>query len=360
MQVQFSYEYERKLKVGYVGTGEQSFSNILPCFQYLPLELVAVADHDSTRGLAVARQFGAKHFYPNHKAMLAKEKMDAVFFVVGPDVQGKPRYPDLAEDALREGFHVWIDSPPCSSMNEIKQITYGCTSRGKWILTCFPRMFAPAYLKVAEIIKDTAFGGISSFTMRYPATLPPMDVRGNTLTMGPFLANFLQPYSVLLRLFGECEGLSYLRSALGDAIITFRYRNGVIGSLYLTGSQALTSPTERLEVVGNGANVIVENGLRLTYYRAGGFAGVCNEERPASFIGPDENAPIIWQPDMSLGPYYNKELFFQGYVGCIQHFAERILQNEPPRYGNISDMLHMMVIYDKIRESSEKTWLSCY
>jgi len=360
MQAQLNHQYGNKLKAGYIGTGEQSLVSVLPVMQYAPVELVAFADHNTTRGLAVARQYGARHFYPNHKAMLAQEKLDAVFIVVGPDEKGKPRYPELAEYALRQGLHTWVDAPPCGSLDDVKQLTSGCTSRGKWLQASFFKMFAPAYLKAAEIIHSEPFGGISSFTMRYPAALPPAEVRSNTLAMAPFLADFLQAYSVLLRLVGECDGFSYLRSKLGDVVLNLHYRSGMVGTLHLTGSQALTSPTERLEVVGNGANVVVDNGIKLTYYRAGGAPGESDEERPISFIGLDDNAPIIWEPDMSPGTYYNKTLFLQGNVGSILQFSQKILAKEPPRHGNISDMLHMMIVYEKLLAGAEKSWISLY
>ncbi|MCE5258414.1 MAG: Gfo/Idh/MocA family oxidoreductase [Chloroflexi bacterium] len=360
MQAVFNHEYPARLKAGYIGTGEQSLSNILPCFQYAPVELVAFADHNTTRGLAVARQFGARHFYPNHKAMLAQEKLDAVFMVVGPDVQGKPRYAELAEYALRQGVHVWVDSPPCASLAEVKQFTYGLTSRGKWMQANFPKMFAPAYLKANDIIHSEPFGNLSSFALRYPAALPPAEVRANTLAMAPFLADFLQAYSILLRLFGECDGLFYLRSSLGDVSVTLHYRSGLVGNMHLTGSQALTSPTERLEIVGNGANLVVENGVKLTYYRSNCAPGEPEEERATSFIGSDENAPLVWEPDMSLGAYYNKSLFVQGNVGSVLQFANKILAKEPPRHGNISDLMHMMIVYEKLRDGAEKSWLSLF
>lgn len=360
MQVVFNHEYSTRLKAGYIGTGEQSLSNILPCFQYAPVELVAFADHNTERGLAVARQYGARHFYPNHKAMLAQEKLDVVFIVVGPDSQGKPRYPELADYALRQEVHVFVDSPPCSSLADIKQITAAMSSRGKWLQANLPKMFAPAYLKAADIIHSELFGGATSFAMRYPAALPPTELRANSLTMAPFLADFFQAYSVLLRLFGECDGLSYLRSSLGDVVVSLHYRSGLVGSLHFTGSQALTSPTERLEIIGNGANLIIENGIKLTYYRAAGAAEDAQEDRPDSFIVPDEIAPLVWEPDMALGSYASKTMFLQGNVGSILQFTQKILANEPPRYGNISDLMHMIIIYEKLRDGAEKSWLSLY
>jgi len=353
----FNYEYEKKLRVGYIGAGEHSYRNILPCFQYAPIELMALSDPDVDRGLAVARQFGAKHFYPNHKALLAKEEMDAVFVVVGPDADGRPRYPDLASEALRAGFHTWIDKPPCSSAGDISIFTNACVAKHKYLATGLKKMFVPAYLRVAEIIQDPNFGGASSFSMRYPLSLPPEEKRQDTRAMSAFL-EFVHPYSLLVRLFGECKGFTYMRSEVsGGMVMIFRFRKGVVGTLHLTGGQSATSPLERLEVIGNGANVVVENGVRLIYYRPGGTIGEGGFGRAESYIGPDDTAPIIWEPEFSLGQLYNKQLFLQGYVGSIQHFAQCLLEDRPPKHGNLVDILHIMTVYDKIRDGKESEWI---
>ncbi len=355
----FNHEYDKRLRVGVIGAGEHTFRTILPCFRYAPIDLVALSDENSDLGLAVARQFGAKHFYPNHEAMLAKEPMDAVFIVAPLDAQGRSPYPALAAQALIAGFHTWIESPPCVGADEIKEFTYAATRKLKWVVTCFKKMFAPAYLKVAEIIQSPAFGGVSSFSMRYPATLPPAEKRRNPLAMVPFL-DFIDAYSLLVRLFGECEGVSYLRNdKTGDAVVNINYRSGVVGTLHLTGAQSERGPLERLEVVGDGAHVVVENGMRLIYYRPEA-EDTPLELRPTSFYGPEADAPILWEPEFSLGELYNQQLFFQGYVGCINTFAEKVMAGQPPRHGNVVDMLHIMTIYDKIRFGKEKDWLSLY
>ncbi|MEA3406778.1 MAG: Gfo/Idh/MocA family oxidoreductase [Chloroflexota bacterium] len=358
----YSYEYEKRLHVGYIGGGEYSYRNILPAFRYAPIDLVALVDTDKNRGLSVARQFGARHFYPNHKAMLAKEEMDAVFIVVGLDAEGHSRYPELADESLRAGFHTWIGTPPCTSSDDITTFTNACLPHHKYLMANFKKMFMPAYIKAASIIQDPDFGGVSTFSMRYPLSLPTAEDRDDDVAMAPFL-EFVHPYSLLLRLFGECEGFTYMRSTLtGGVVMNIRYSSGLVGTLHLTGGQSLTSPLERLEIVGNDANLVVENGIRLLYYRPGGRRGGTEEEsaRQESFIGPDDAAPIIWEPEFSLGRLYNKQLFLQGYVGSITHFAQRILQGEPPVHGNLVDILHIMNVYDNIRHGQEDEWITAY
>lgn len=355
-----NFEYETKLRVGFIGAGEHAVRNILPAFQYAPIDLVALADEDTERGLAVARMFGARHFYPKYEAMLAKEPMDAVFIVLPPDDKGKPRSVKVGVETLAAGFHTWVDTPPCWEADDILLWTAPAMTKHKYIVTGYRKQFAPAYLRADFIRKTPAFGKACSYSMRYPVSLPPAEKRDDPKLVAP-LFEVAHPMSVILRLFGEPEFYTYARTGVdgpGDIVVSLTHRSGVVGTLHLTGNQAATSPVERLEIVGTGANVIVENGARLVYYRAGGTRGEGEPGRVTSFIGGDDNAPIIWEPDLTLGQPYNKQLFLQGYVGCVQYFAEMNMKNAAPRYGSLVDTANVMGFIDDLRTGKEREWMT--
>jgi hypothetical protein len=58
---------------------------------------------DEPEADAFAHKFGAERAYSDHREMLDKEAVDAVFVVVGYDEAGRPAYPpiriDLQENA---------------------------------------------------------------------------------------------------------------------------------------------------------------------------------------------------------------------------------------------------------------------
>src|SRR5829696_2123079 len=103
--VTYSFEHERRLRVGFVGCGVHSWRNVYPTFQYAPVELVAVSDFFPEKAQAYAKQFGAPAWYGDHREMLAKEKLDAIFVVTNYDERGHPRYPQIAVDAMEAGAH---------------------------------------------------------------------------------------------------------------------------------------------------------------------------------------------------------------------------------------------------------------
>ena len=68
--IKYNFEYERRLRVGFIGCGGHSFRNIYPTFQYAPVDLVSGCDLSPERAAHYARRFGAERAYTSHRDML--------------------------------------------------------------------------------------------------------------------------------------------------------------------------------------------------------------------------------------------------------------------------------------------------
>jgi predicted dehydrogenase len=360
--IRFNYEYERKLRVAYLGCGGHSFRNIFPCFQFAPVDLVGVCDLQEARATAFARQFGARKHYTEYATMLAEEQPEAVFIVTGYDADGRPTYPQLAEQALRSGAHVWIEKPPAASADEIRRLMEVERETGRFVMVGFKKMFFPAIARAREIIATEAFGGLTSLYVRYPQSLPPAEQRKDDRAMRGFLDHLCHPGSILHTLAGPVQSLFFQREPRNGAVIAnLRFRSGTIGCLHLSAGRSGTAPLERVEAVGRGENLVVENGCHLTYYRRGG-RGEGGYGRSASFIGADEGAPLVWEPEFSLGQLYNKGLFLLGYAPEILHFCETALAaaDQPgirPRHADLQAALEITKLYEAFRGPEEQTIL---
>jgi predicted dehydrogenase len=126
-----------------------------------------------------------------------------------------------------------------------------------------------------------------------------------------------------------------------------------VGSLHLCAGRSGTSPLERVEAVGRGANVVIENGCRLTCYRPGG-RGEGGYGRSEDFTGPDAQAPLHWEPEFSLGQLYNSGLFLLGYAPEIRHFAECALAGVSPEQGGLEDALAVTALYEAFLQGEER------
>ncbi len=350
--LKYNFEYEKRVKVGFIGCGGHSWRNIYPTFQYAPIDLIAVCDLRIERAQVYARQFGALRAYANHREMLENEELDAVFIVTNYDAEARPRYPQLAMDAMNVGCHVWLEKPPASSTEEVMEMISVSEQTGKFVLVGFKKCFFPAIEKVKQIIEAEEFGQPASIYVRYPQSLPPAEERSDTRRMLGFLDHISHPGSIIHYLMGTISHIYFEEERFNSGTVTsIKFTSGAIGSLHLASGQSGASPLERVEVIGRGCNVVVDNGVKLTYYRRGG-RGPGGYGRSPSYIGSDDTAPIYWEPEFSLGQLYNKGLFMLGYAPEIIYFAECVLNNEPPAKCGLETTLEVTKLYEAYKNPS--------
>ncbi|MFD1718693.1 Gfo/Idh/MocA family protein [Georgenia deserti] len=342
--VTYQFEHSERLRCAFIGAGGHSYRNVYPSFQYAPVDLVAVCDTDGDRARDYARTFGAGRAHNDHREMLRAESPDAVFIVTGYTDDGDVQATALAEDALRAGAHVWMEKPTASNHPALDRLEAVAQETGRFVMTGLKKVFTPAMDKVTEILARPEFGEPSSISVRYPQSLPPMAERSDRRRMVGFLDHIYHPAAVLHHLMGPVERLSYeWEPRTGGSVTSLRFASGAVGTLHLTAGSAATSPLERVEVVGEGANVVVDNGVRLTYYRRGASLPY---GRSGSYLVDDDTAPLRWEPEFSLGQLYNKNLFYLGYVPEIVHFCTSALTGTPPQKGTLADVREIMRLYE--------------
>jgi predicted dehydrogenase len=351
--ITYQFEYDDRIRCAFIGAGGHSYRNIYPAFQYAPVELTAVCDLDEARASTYSRRFGAGNAYTDHREMLAKEKPTAVFIVTSYNPDGRVQATDLALDCLEAGVHVWMEKPTAASVAEIQQLQKAAAAADRFVMTGLKKIFTPAVTRAKEIISRPEFGEVSSILVRYPQSLPAPERRSDLRAMLGFLDHIYHPGAILQHLMGPVARFSYeWEPVAGGSTATLRFASGAVGTLYLAAGASGTSPLERVEVIGKGANVVIDNGVRLTYYRAGPRPAY---GRSSSYVVEDEHAPLVWEPEFSLGQLYNKNLFYLGYVPEILHFCESIQTGEPPQKGTLADSLAIMRLFEAYRTTPSGT-----
>jgi predicted dehydrogenase len=346
--IRYNFEYppEERIRVGYIGCGGHSFRNVYPTFAFAPMELVAVCDLEAGRAEAYRRQFGAERCYHDHRAMLAAEALDAVFVVTGYDDRGHPLATKLAADVLRAGRHVWMEKPPAASTAEIRELQAVSADTSRFVMVGFKKAFTPAVAKLRELIGGDSFGPLTSIAVRYPQGLP-ADTADDLAMLG-FLDHIVHPGSILQTLAGPITRMTYEREeSTGASVAALRFASGAVGTLHLAAGQSGTSPLERVEIIGRGANAVLENGTRLTYYRRGGRGSY---GRADSFLADDDGAPLLWEPEFSLGQLYNKGLFLLGYAQEVRYFCRCVREGRPPAIAGLDDALAILKLYEAYRK----------
>lgn len=356
MVIDYRYEAERVVRAGFVGCGGHSYRNIYPALRYAPVDLVAVADVVKERADTYAREFGARRAYSDYREMFDKEELDCVFVVTNYDELGRPRFPRIATDAMQAGLHVWIEKPPAADLAEIEAMMAIERETGKFVSVGFKKMFTPSNEKAREISLRPEFGGVSQLVVRYPQTFPPPESRfelaNNRAAVG-LLDHVFHPLAVIQFLGGDARTLTYQwDERAGGVFALLGLRDGGIACLHSVSGQGPNAPLERVEVVGKGAHIVIENGVRLTYYRPG---TPLLYGRAASFVTPDDEAPLRWEPEFSLGVLANDNAFLLGYVPEVRAFCQNVMENRPPDRAGLPDAWRMMRIYEAFREPAGRT-----
>jgi predicted dehydrogenase len=355
--VKFNFEYDTKIRVGFIGCGGHSYRNVYPTFDYAPIDLVAVCDLMPDRAEAYRARFGAERAYTDHKEMLRKEKLDAVFVVLNFDKNGHPLYPKIVPDILEAGLPVWMEKPVAYTAEEGEALLELEAKSGQIVQVANKRYFYPSYVKAKQIIDSGSFGQALSVTGRYPLTLSPYQEDIQTRTGLHWFLDICHPMSGIHLLMGDVKEMLFSEhQPSGNTQTIFNFKSGAIGTLNLTSTQSTAGPLERTEVIGEGQHLVVDNGMRLIYYKGSKASGEYG--KAVNFIGDDPGeGPVIWEPEHSLGQLYNKNLFLQGMVQSVNQFANAVINNTKIEKSTLAEAVHLTRIFDAYKQRSGQ-WIT--
>lgn len=323
------------LKIGFVGCGNHATLNIYPVLKFTDIDLVAVCDLKEDLARRNARNFGALRWYTDYREMLDKEKLSALFVVIGP----KQHY-EIAKVAMKDyGLHVFTEKPPSETVEEVEELVEISEKYNRYLMTAFMKRFATANALLKEAISQPEFGVPRQYEARYTAH-PYNDEKS-------FLLHHVIHHTDLIRFFmGDVKSL-VARKVKGEGTrfgyqILVEFKSGGTGVITLNCLESWGSPNERIAIVGDGHLAISENGI-FTWYRNTPIRGLINE--PGLDKGHDA---LTWSQNISWATLYSN----RGYEKEVEHFVRSALNGVEPK-PNAKDALEAMKIMEAIKESAD-------
>lgn len=295
------------VRAGFIGCGRHATKNLYPCLKYAPMQLIATCDLDEGKAARNASWFGAERYYSDHLQMMQKENLDAVF--IATEVKS---HPQLVESALHHNLHVFVEKPPATSYEEISRLCSLSKKKHKYIMVGFMKRFALAYQKARVIISSSAFGKLSMIESKFCIG------RRGTSAYAFLLQVGIHHFDLIRYFMGEIEEVHSEKKEMDEMdetkisyAISLRFKNGAVGIMNLSNQQSWVHHNERVEITGEGEFLIVDNIVRLQYYKK-------NDDI------------LVWEPGFSIPSTENQSYFFMGFAGEIQHFARSILEGKHP------------------------------
>lgn len=350
----------KPVRLGLVGCGAHAYRNTLPPLRQIPAAvLTSFCDLNVEKARLYAKTLGTDAgWYGSVDEMLAGEPLDAVLMVVGfDDEDGHPLYPDVADPILRAGIPVWMEKPPAADRHGVARMMEAAEAGGTFAQVGFKKVFSPAVDRLKRITQLPEFGPIAQYHYSYDVDVPAQLGNLRSPSARRFLDDFVHVASVLEYVVGSPSTVQVVRGPTGAGMIVCQHANGAVGVIVLSNATSGLAPVERLEVVGDGANAVLENGAYLRYYPRGtrGPYGTSTSYLPplTETEGPDFG-PRAWEPEFSLGNLHGGSHFIQGYYHQMKHFVECVQRGERPQRCDLGAAWRVMTWIDTLAGSFDE------
>ena len=298
-------------RVGFIGCGRFATMAIYPALRLAPVDLIAVCSRQAAKAELTARTFGARRWYTDYAEMLTREELDGVFCITGENQHR------IAMDVLQHGMHVFIEKPPASDLEGARALAELSIETGCRVQVGFMKRFAPAYQRAREIIGRSEFGKPTHVLGKFSGASWTSDAWEFATGM---TIHFADLYRFLL---GEVEEVTAYENIEGGRVTldaALRFTSGAVGVLTSGAQLNWYGHEERLEVTGQGAQVIVDNHTTVSYYP------------PMSPDPPEGPSPptVVWTPGFTAVGEHNATLALLGYIQEVRHFAECLRSDTTP------------------------------
>jgi predicted dehydrogenase len=339
-------------RLALVGCGGHAYRNVLPALRQIPeAVMIGFCDPNIEKAWLYAKNHGTDATaYADVDTLLdAEPSLDAVLVVVGFDYEsGEPLYPAVVQRILRRGLPVWLEKPPAADRAGVGRMVDAARDGRTFAQVGFKKVFSPSIGRLKQLTRLAEFGAVTRYGYSYEVDMPAEVGNLRSPSGRRFLDDFVHVAAVIDFLCGTPALVQTVRGPTGAGLVINQHADGVIGTVALSSSASGLSPVERLDIVGQGANAVWENGAYLRYYPPGnrGPYGTSASYLPAE--GPADFGPRFWEPEFSLGNLHGGSQFIQGYFHQLRHFVDSVRAHTPPDWCGLDAAERVMTYLDAL------------
>jgi len=137
-----------RLRIGLVGASSFAETNHYVVLKSFPdVELVALCDIVEARAAEVAGRLGIERTYINHRQLLEKERLDAVYVITAPHHSY-----DIIADFLHAKVPVFTEKPGVLTSFQAESLAEIADTAGTFGMVAFNRRFMPALVEAKRLV----------------------------------------------------------------------------------------------------------------------------------------------------------------------------------------------------------------
>jgi len=300
----------RQVRLGIIGAGPVVQSKHWPAIKRLqtiwePVEVVAFALRSEPQAHKIQQVFGGR-WYADYRRMLDEEELDGVI-VASSD----PVHPEHTLACLDKGLHVLVEKPIARSLADARTMCQKADQARRVLMTVSNKRYAPPYRRAKRCVVEGPVSNPAMYVAKFNLGYHYVDLFESGTIHIFDMTRFLMGDVATVRCVGVNRyGRNQRHFPVDNAISTFQFTSGAVGTVYTSSSALSLKPWERVEVYGDHAWLDVDDQYRLTLYDS--------EEGPAK----------SWAPVFPNTLVFDEE--FGGFMGLIENFLQAIRGLEQP------------------------------
>ncbi|MCK5028880.1 MAG: Gfo/Idh/MocA family oxidoreductase [Bacteroidales bacterium] len=319
-------------KYAFIGIGNHSINNLYPVLNYLNVDLKYIVSGSTETAMSVNENFNNTSGTTDLDLVLNDPEINGVFICANPD-----SHFSLTKKVLEKGKNVFVEKPPCSNIEELKELIELEKSSKGFVLAGLQKRYTPVYQILKSKIKNTKNYTLKYYTGSYPEGNPIMDL-------------FIHPIDIAAYLFGEGSLVSVQKTESGKGAVNYflhiKHKNGTIGNIELSSDYWWAKAHESLLV----------NTDKLIYESTNTDKLVCYN-KPKHIL----NIPIekIKTPEISVKTLYEhnrflpvasqNELFSAGYFNELKTFLNLCENQKSKNNSELSSLINTFDLLSEIK-----------
>ncbi len=294
-----------RCQYAFVGMGQHSLTNLYPALHYLQVPLKYICVKSERKKQLIQSKFNGVIATTQLDDILNDESIKGIFVAAAPTAHFS-----LAKRILQSGKSLFIEKPPCQSVEQLHELIKLQQSSGSRVVTVgLQKRYAPAVNILKKRLKKEQ---LLNYDLHYLTGAYP---EGN-----PLLDLFIHPLDFVTWLFGKAEVISCLTIDEHSLIMMLKHQY-IVGTVELSTSHSWTDAQETLLVRTRSGSYQLNYSQELSYHpvlrRINGFPLEKIMDRPQSvqyLYHPDSFSPILT----------NNTIYTQGFYSEIKAFINAV------------------------------------
>ncbi|MBQ4484571.1 MAG: Gfo/Idh/MocA family oxidoreductase [Prevotella sp.] len=289
----------------FVGMGQHSLTNLYPVLHYLGVPLKYICVTSERKAQLIERKFPGVKATTSLDTILKDETVKGIFVSASPSVHFS-----LASQILRSGKSLFIEKPPCQTLEELDTLIDLQRLHGSPVaMVGLQKRYAPA---VQLLKKRLSKVHLVSYDLHYLTGAYP---EGDALS-----DLYIHPLDLVYFLFEKPEIIAVRRITKGSYILMLQHPH-IVGTLELSTAYSWTDAEESLKVCTKSGIHRLSQMEELTFTPVSSTAfGI-----PMEKLRPHHETKEILCQRNNFNPILpNNQIYSQGYFNEMEAFVNAV------------------------------------